>query len=209
MKKAVVITVQALFLTLIVLFGSSEAAIIYSESFVSEQTYCPGSSQYDHWALFRQQLDTNTNNFTSVTIKGSQDPVGVSCSDQTTVNQIATALRNATTGTWSCNGRTWAVWIGCGGGNCGGNANAVELNATGSNCACDDPGYIVRPGIGNPNWGGVNTATCDAPTQTMAVVFATTATATAVPTINEWGMIIFVILLGIGSIYYLRRRAAA
>jgi hypothetical protein len=67
MKKAVVITVQALFLTLIVLFGSSEAAIIYSESFVSEQTYCPGSSQYDHWALFRQQLDTNTNNFTSVT----------------------------------------------------------------------------------------------------------------------------------------------
>lgn len=29
--------------------------------------------------------------------------------------------------------------------------------------------------------------------------------ATPIPTMNEWGMIIFMILAGIGSIYYLRR----
>ena len=28
----------------------------------------------------------------------------------------------------------------------------------------------------------------------------------AVPTVNEWGMMIFMVLAGIGSVYYLRRR---
>jgi hypothetical protein len=32
---------------------------------------------------------------------------------------------------------------------------------------------------------------------------------TAVPTITEWGMIILVILLGVGSLYYLKRRRVA
>ena len=32
---------------------------------------------------------------------------------------------------------------------------------------------------------------------------------TAVPTMTEWGMIIFTVLLGIGSVYYLRRQRAA
>ena len=32
---------------------------------------------------------------------------------------------------------------------------------------------------------------------------------TAVPTMTEWGMIILVILLGIGAVYYLRRRRLA
>ena len=38
---------------------------------------------------------------------------------------------------------------------------------------------------------------------------ATPVETTAIPTMNEWGMIILTILLGIGSIYYLRRRVAA
>ena len=29
---------------------------------------------------------------------------------------------------------------------------------------------------------------------------------TSVPTLSEWGMIIFMVLMGLGSIYYLRRR---
>ena len=35
------------------------------------------------------------------------------------------------------------------------------------------------------------------------------ATATAVPTMGEWGMIIFMILAGLGSVYYLRRERRA
>lgn len=33
--------------------------------------------------------------------------------------------------------------------------------------------------------------------------------ATAIPTMNEWGMIIFMVLAGLGSIYYLRRQRRA
>jgi len=45
-----------------------------------------------------------------------------------------------------------------------------------SSCAgsdCPSPGYIIRPCIGpsNPNWGGVNTATCYAPDQLMEIIF--------------------------------------
>ncbi len=35
------------------------------------------------------------------------------------------------------------------------------------------------------------------------------ATATPVPTLNEWGMIAFIALAGLASVYYLRRRKAA
>ena len=58
-----------------------------------------------------------------------------------------------------------AVGMGtCGSGN--------ELSASGTTCICTSPGHIIRACIGvNANWGGVNTATCSAPTQTMTAVF--------------------------------------
>ena len=34
----------------------------------------------------------------------------------------------------------------------------------------DDPGYVVRPCHPGANWGGVNTETCNPPTQTIEVV---------------------------------------
>jgi len=37
----------------------------------------------------------------------------------------------------------------------------------------------------------------------------TAPTATAVPTMNEWGMILFVVLAGCGSIYYMGRQRRA
>jgi hypothetical protein len=41
------------------------------------------------------------------------------------------------------------------------------------------------------------------------VEYDTNATATAVPTMNEWGMIIFMALAGLGAAYYLRRQKRA
>jgi len=29
---------------------------------------------------------------------------------------------------------------------------------------------------------------------------------TSIPTLNEWGMIIFMVLAGLGSVYYLRKK---
>ncbi len=48
--------------------------------------------------------------------------------------------------------------------------------------------------------GGSNTVS---PT---AVSLCTTTTAASVPTLNEWGAIIFMLLAGLGSVYYLRKR---
>jgi hypothetical protein len=63
-----------------------------------------------------------------------------------------------------CGGNQWVV------GQCG---TGIELTATGGLCQCQMPGWTVRPciGMGDPNWGGVNTTTCNAPNQTMTVVF--------------------------------------
>ena len=85
---------------------------------------------------------------------------------------------------------------------CGG---GIEFNATGSTCNCDDPGYIVRPQIENDNWGGINTDTCLAPTQTMTVTFEQTGVV-AVPLMSFQGMMVFVVLAGLGAFLLLMRK---
>ena len=100
--------------------------------------------------------------YLSVTIRGSVDPVGVVVTDPVVIGNIALALRTSGTyGPVTSNSRSWAVGA-CGGGR--------ELSASGSICSCPTD-YIVRPCIGNSNWGGVNSATCGGSTQTMIVEF--------------------------------------
>ena len=100
--------------------------------------------------------------YSAVVIKGSNDPVGVTCNGAA-ANTLCQALGNAQTVTnVACDGRTWNV------GNCG---NGPEINAQGNVvCQCTNPGYTVRPCINNSNWGGINTTTCNGPTQTMQVI---------------------------------------
>src|SRR5205807_9546976 len=73
---------------------------------------------------------------------------------------------NGSSGSWTVGAVTWNV------GQCGG--VTLDANASGdtSVCACPSPGYVVRPDIANVNWGGVNTATCSGPSQTMTVSFS-------------------------------------
>jgi hypothetical protein len=202
MKNAIV--VMSFFLSLLLpgmIFCGSACAqnVVYSETFASGTAYFSGSPQYDNWASFRAQLATSTHTFTRATTSGSNNPVGVSCTDPVIVTQMADALRNGTPGSWTCDSRTWVVDTGCG------QTSAVEFNATGSTCQCDAPGYIVRPHILNENWGGISTATCDAPTQTMRVTFEEKGV-TAVPIMSFPGMIVFVVLAGLGAFLLLMRR---
>ncbi|CAF4574168.1 unnamed protein product [Rotaria magnacalcarata] len=96
-------------------------------------------------------------------MNGTYDSVGVTITNATVIAAIAVALRTAVAyGPVTTNGRSWAVGA-CGGGS--------ELSAAGSICACPNPQYIVRPCIGNSNFGGVNTNTCGGPTQIMTVIF--------------------------------------
>ena len=151
------------FIMLILLFPGAGKTLAqtftYSETFTSGVAYSSSDIQWTHWSSFIAQLTPRI--YTSVTIKGSNDAVGVSVSDQTVATAIANALYSGSPGSWITGGRTWAV------GNCG---SGLELSATGSVCACPNPGYIVRPHIANTNWGGVNSATCSAGTQTMTVI---------------------------------------
>jgi len=132
----------------------------YQQSFVTGQT--PTSLQCTAWNTWRASL---TGNYTRVTIRGTFNVPGVSCSNPSVVNGLATALRNGTNFNMACDGRNWSL--------CG-NRYSGELwldppeTCSGNNCPT---GYLVRPCIGNSNWGGVNTATCGGQSQEMIVEF--------------------------------------
>ncbi|MFN2482427.1 MAG: hypothetical protein ABR554_13300, partial [Pyrinomonadaceae bacterium] len=162
-------------------FTSSARAqtITYSQSFTQGQEASDQASTA--WCDFRAQLTPR--NYIRATIKGSNDPVGVSVTDATMAAQIASALLTGTTNAWTFNGRTWRV------GSCGGEnrcAGGIELSSfpttTQGICGCySGDVYTVRPSIQrtNSNWGGVKTATCGGPSQTLTVEFQYAAPASA------------------------------
>lgn len=97
-----------------------------------------------------------------LTIRGTYNTVGITTSDPTVIANIATALRTSGSyGPVTSNSYSWIVGA-CGPGR--------TLSASGATCSCS-AGYVVRPCIGNRNWGGVNSNTCTGPSQTMTVEF--------------------------------------
>jgi len=114
------------------------------------------------WTTFCQSL---IGSYTRVTIKGSFDSTGRTTNNSTIANGIAQALRNATdySAFDSATSFTWVV------GTCGGTR---ALSATGNVCQCESTGWVWRPCINNYNWGGVNTAVCQSPSQTITIEFA-------------------------------------
>ena len=148
--------------------------VFYKETFTFGASYCPTSTQYDNWGKFRSQLDTTTKKFLKVTVRGTNDPTGITCSDPTLTRRIAEAMRARTNLNVVCDGKTWVVSSNrpCIGG-CAQAADDVELIvSSAATCNCTNPSYIFRPCIGNRNWGGLNGLTCGAATQTMEVIFS-------------------------------------
>ncbi|MCH8211133.1 MAG: hypothetical protein IIB99_07140 [Planctomycetes bacterium] len=140
--------------------------LVYSHEFVNGVTYCPGDPQYDDWLSYRASIPTS--GVMSITVSGSQDPTGRTCSDAFKAQLIAGAMRTQTPFTTECGGFTWTV----GGFNCQlGCAlpdNGLLLSADGDFCNCNTT-YTIRPGIGNENWGGITGGSCGSPTQIMTV----------------------------------------
>lgn len=135
---------------------ANQCGVVYNGNFTQNQW---NQQQCTDWNTWRGLL---VGSYTSITIKGTQDPTGVSCTGAA-ANTLCQALRNNTAvNVGNCDGHVWAT------GSCGA---GIELTATGTICQCNS-GYTSRPciGNGNPNWGGVNTTTCNAPTQTITVV---------------------------------------
>jgi PKD repeat protein len=139
--------------------------IIYSDTFTQGSGYAAGTSQWDNWGTFRSALDTSTQTLLRVTVRGTLDQTGRTCTDRTIVRRLAAALRNATTYNATCGSFVWSV------GNCG-SGPELNVNSASSICACN-VGWSVRPQInaGNQNWGGVNSNTCGGQTQRITVIF--------------------------------------
>ena len=158
------------------------AAAQYSEQFISGHAYRAGETQYDNWISFRASLPTSGVN--SITVRGSRDTTGRSCTDPVKAQQIADAMRAGTSKpgislSLSCDGFKWNT------SSCSNTPfNEADLSLTvgpGSHpCDCSKSNYIIRPGIAgeylplsSSNWGGIAGPTCSAPSQFMEVVVNT------------------------------------
>ncbi|MFV5701290.1 HYR domain-containing protein [Flavobacterium sp. XS2P12] len=141
--------------------------IIYNQSFVQGQT--ASSTACTTWNTFRSQLVPNP--YTKVTMKGSLNTTGVSMTNPTAIAQLAQLIRTGTNGSVSDLGHTWYVTSS---GQCGGcvpGVPSVEVSIDNpSYCACTSS-MIMRPNWGDPNWGGLAGANCNAPSQTMILEF--------------------------------------
>jgi hypothetical protein len=148
--------------------------LLYSQQFEEYAAYYSGQSQYDNWLSFRESLPES--GVTSITVKGSNDPVGRTCSDPVKAQQIADAIRagaadlsaRAATLSINCDDFYWNT------GSCSldiNDPNNLELNVGPEAvvCTCTDSNYVLRPAIFSSAWGGIAGSTCAPPTQTLAV----------------------------------------
>ena len=117
---------------------------MFSEDFVQFQS---APAQCNSWIDFVSNQLTSRN-YSSVTLSGTFNTTGFTCSDPTVATQICGALHTGgiINGVF-CSRRFWFV------GQCGG---APELNLDGAVCSCTFGGADVRPCSGS-SWGGVNT----------------------------------------------------
>ena len=120
-------------------------SIVYSQSLSSGIT---PSSQFSAWTSFQSLLIVRP--YSSLTISGSNDPIGITLANGTIVAAIAHALRTRKAiSIVSSNGYSWAVR------DCG---SGFERTVTDSICGCSTANTI-RSCIVNSNWVGINSVT--------------------------------------------------
>ena len=87
------ITIRTGLLTLVgfvIASAASSEQLVYSHQFDQGMGYPSGSLQYDDWLSYRASLPES--DIMSITVSGSRDPVGRTCSDPTKAQQIADAM---------------------------------------------------------------------------------------------------------------------
>jgi len=140
--------------------GSCTNGVTYTETFTQGQV---PTAQCNDWKSFIASLGSG---YTSMTLSGSLDTTGITCTDPTVVNNMANALKTVTAYTGTCNGHTWS--------NCNRYNDELWIDPP-SQCDsanCPSPGYMLRACFGSANfWGCVNCDTCGAPTETVTLTF--------------------------------------
>jgi len=90
----------------------------------------------------------------------------IKCSDATIAKKITNMFSSSSISkSWfSCHGKWWSV------GTCGGGAEIqVKSNGKGRICQCDSQDLVIRPCIGNDNWGGPAGNACESATMTLSI----------------------------------------
>lgn len=131
--------------------------LIWTEDFIADEANPAACMSYND---FRASIIDSGQTFNQIQLRGTADPIGQTCAGGQ-ADLLCSALGNGTPLTLMCGGRTWRVGV-CGSG--------IEINTNDSLCQCL-PSWDVRPCIGpnNPNWGGMNTPICNAPTQSLQI----------------------------------------
>lgn len=155
---------------------SAQAKYTWRDTFTQSATYCPGDHQVDRWISWRKAIDTSTVKYNKLSINGQYASSAITCADKYAVRRIMTALKKQVAYTEFCNSYYWQT---DNPGSCTGGCMSTKSSdalvlavatTTGLTCSCPNPGNIIRAGIGNSNWGGINTATCGGTTQWMELV---------------------------------------
>ncbi|MCW3121995.1 MAG: surface protein, partial [Flavipsychrobacter sp.] len=148
-----------LMVSVMLLLSTHAMAQTYSQTFTSGVSGTSGTPQGIAWNSFVAALPSS--GITGFNFRGTNDPVGLTCTDATVAQNIADALRTSGFYSGTANGHTWNAGTGCGPG------VYFEVDNT---CSCG-ASYALRPTLGNSNWGGLNGSTCGAGTQTMTLQF--------------------------------------
>lgn len=159
-------TVTRIFLLDVRETGPALKSYVYSQFFAAGVGYGAGTPQFDGWASFNASLNTSLHIFDSVAFSGSNAPTVFTCANPAVVAQIANALRGNGVVTTACDGHTWAV-APC--------ASGPALGVDNPACSSCADLYAIRPQIGNTNWGGFNSPSCNSgPSQTLTLTFVGT-----------------------------------
>jgi hypothetical protein len=138
--------------------------ITFSQAFTGG--VAPTTTIETAWNTFRSRL---TGSSYTQFVWSSTNGNTLTVSDPTLVQTLANGLRNATNNTSvTINSVIWRVGTGCGTPKIGGVAVEFSNNASCSTTST----YALRPMINNPNWGGTNEATVNAPSQTITLTFS-------------------------------------
>ena len=132
--------------------------LVYEELFTTGVT---PTFQCDSWIDAKSRL---ADGYTEVTLSGSADPVGVSCTDPAVVDALVTAIRDGGELDLACDAHQWTYCPGYGGGE---GELFIDAREACDPANCPSPGFVLRPCQENDNWGGAGTNTCGGPTQTL------------------------------------------
>ena len=162
MKKKSLYIKNLFFVILLTFFTANVTkaqSVSWTDNFTSGVT--PTGAQCTNWNNFRALLTPRC--YTQIKISGTFDVTGITVVNQADINIIAANLLAGIDFNLFTNGHQWTYCA---------SRNELWLDppslCSGANCPV---GYILRPCQGNYNYGGVNTATCNPPTQTMNLDF--------------------------------------